>query len=103
MRPLDDRSLAIARGVGAVAAELGRPAAQVALNWLRAKKGVVPLLGARTDAQLQDNLSCLEFTLDAPTVAKLDELSGVALGFPHDYLSRTKAIASAGFDRVLDA
>jgi aryl-alcohol dehydrogenase-like predicted oxidoreductase len=98
MRALDERSLAIARGVGALAAELDRPPAQVALNWLRAQPGVVPLLGARTPAQLEDNLACLDFGLDAQAVARLDALSAIEPGYPHDYLRRTKALAHAGFE-----
>jgi len=98
MRALDERSVAIARGVGALASELDRPPAQVALSWLRAKPGVVPLLGARTPAQLDDNLACLDFQLDAQALARLDELSAIELGYPHDYLLRTRALAHAGFE-----
>ena len=100
---LDERALAVARGLDALAAELGRPAAQVALNWLRAQLGVIPLLGARTPAQLNDNLACLEFRLEAPALARLDALSAIEPGYPHDYLRRTRSIAHAGFDQRLDA
>ena len=103
MRALDERSLAVARGLGAIAAELGRPAAQVALNWLRAQPGVLPVLGARTAAQLDDNLACLDFTLAPDDLARLDALRPIRFGYPHDYLSRTRPIAHAGFDKALDA
>ncbi|HEV8691338.1 MAG TPA: aldo/keto reductase [Ideonella sp.] len=103
MRSLDPRSLEVARGLGNVAAELGKPAAQVALNWLRAQPGVLPVLGARTVAQLEDNLACLDFTLAPHDLARLDALSAIQLGYPHDYLSRTRSIAHAGFEKVLDA
>jgi aryl-alcohol dehydrogenase-like predicted oxidoreductase len=102
MRKLDERSLAVARGVAALAAQLGRPAAQVALNWLRAQPGVVPLLGVRTPAQLEDNLHCLDFRLEPAALARLDELSAVEPGYPHDYLKRTRSIACAGFEQALD-
>lgn len=102
LRKLDERSLALASGVAALATELGRPTAQVALNWVRAQPGVVPLLGARTDAQLQDNLACLDFQLEPEALARLDALSAIELGYPHDYLRRTRAIAHAGFDASLD-
>jgi aryl-alcohol dehydrogenase-like predicted oxidoreductase len=97
MRPLDERALAIARGVGALAAELGRPPAQVALNWVRAQ-GALPIVGARTPAQLEDNLACLAFDLDGAALQRLDTLSPIDLGYPHDYLQRTRALARAGFD-----
>lgn len=103
MREIDERGLAIARGVATVAAELGRPSAQVALNWVRAQPGVLPLLGARTDGQLQDNLGCLDFQLEATALARLDELSAIEPGYPHDYLKRSSSIANAGFEARLDA
>jgi aryl-alcohol dehydrogenase-like predicted oxidoreductase len=98
MRTLDDRSLQVARGVAELAAELDRPAAQVALNWLRGRDGVIPLLGARTPAQLQDNLGCLDFALDASARARLDASSAIELGYPHDYLRRTGPLARPGIE-----
>ncbi|HEX6704663.1 MAG TPA: aldo/keto reductase [Albitalea sp.] len=98
MRALDDRSLQVARGVAALAAELERPAAQVALNWLRQRDGVIPLLGARTPVQLQGNLGCLDFNLDATSRAQLDALSAVEAGYPHDYLRRTGPLARPGIE-----
>jgi aryl-alcohol dehydrogenase-like predicted oxidoreductase len=98
MRALDDRSLQVARGVAALAAELDRAPAQVALNWLRARDGVIPLLGARTPAQLQGNLGCLGFELEPAACAKLDALSAIELGYPHDYLRRTGPLARPGIE-----
>ncbi|MFG0754604.1 aldo/keto reductase [Pseudomonas sp. TYF_14] len=98
LKPLDERSLAIARGVSALAARLERHPVHVALNWLRAKTGVVPLLGARTLEQLSDNLACLDFQLDAEQVASLDTLSAVELGYPHDFIKRTQGIVLGGFE-----
>ncbi len=102
MRQLDARSTAVAQGLGVVAAELGRPPAQVALNWLRAQPGVVPLLGVRTAAQLEDNLACLGFRLEPAVLDKLDALGPVERGFPHDYLQRVAPLAHAGFLPLLD-
>ena len=53
MKVVHARSLSIAAGVDALAAELGRSSVAVALNWLRAKPEVIPLLGVRTLEQLQ--------------------------------------------------
>ena len=52
--------LAIARTVADVADELGLSSSVVALAWLRAQGGVIPILGARTAQQLADNLACLD-------------------------------------------
>jgi hypothetical protein len=44
-------------------------------------------LGARRLEQLQDNLNALEVVLTAELVHKLDSLSPIQLGFPHDFLN----------------
>jgi aryl-alcohol dehydrogenase-like predicted oxidoreductase len=86
---LSERNLAIAVEVEKVAAELGRTSSQVALAWLTAQPGVTsPIVGARTLAQLEDNLDCLGLELSPAHLARLDGLSRVELGFPMDFLSR---------------
>ena len=60
----------------------------MAFNWVRQQPGVIiPLIGARTLAQIQDNLGCLDFTLAPEQLARLDEVSKIELGFPHDFLA----------------
>ena len=55
---------------------------------MRQRPGVViPIVGARTRAHLEDNLGCLDVTLTDEQVERLDETSGIELGFPHDFLS----------------
>jgi aryl-alcohol dehydrogenase-like predicted oxidoreductase len=84
---LKERDLGIAAEVVKVAEELGRTPAQVALRWVLGGLGViVPLVGARTREQLDDNLGCLAFELEEAQRARLDEVSRIALGFPHDFL-----------------
>jgi len=60
-----DRSVRIAESAGQVAKETGRTASQVALAWVRQQPFgvIVPILGAKTVAQLQDNLGTLDITL----------------------------------------
>lgn len=36
--------------------------------------------------QLQDNLKCLEVTLSPEQLQKLNQVSQIELGFPHDFL-----------------
>jgi aryl-alcohol dehydrogenase-like predicted oxidoreductase len=58
-----------------VAAELGRTPAQVALNWVSQRPGVVStLLGARTIEQLEGNLAALDFALTPEQRTRLDEV-----------------------------
>jgi aryl-alcohol dehydrogenase-like predicted oxidoreductase len=84
-----ERALGIAGEVIKVAQELGRTPAQVALNWVRQGQGViVPLVGARTRAQLDDNLGCLEFSLTPEAKQRLDDASKIELGFPHEFLAQ---------------
>jgi aryl-alcohol dehydrogenase-like predicted oxidoreductase len=85
--PLTERPLRIADAVTDVAREIGRSPAQVAINWVRRGRGVIiPILGARRTAQLQDNLETLEFELTDEQRARLEDASAIELGFPHDFL-----------------
>jgi aryl-alcohol dehydrogenase-like predicted oxidoreductase len=84
---IPDRSLQIAHVVGEIAQELGRSSAQIALAWIRAQGAqMIPILGARQLEQLQDNLKCLEVTLSPEQLQKLNQVSQIELGFPHDFL-----------------
>jgi len=84
---VDPGRLAIAQAVTDVADSLGLTSSLVALAWLRSRDGVIPILGARTAQQLADNLACLDVTLPAEALARLDQASHVARGFPHDFLA----------------
>ncbi|MGW6281035.1 aldo/keto reductase [Kribbella sp. NPDC055071] len=70
-----------------LAAESGCSPAQLALAWLRTRPGnVIPLIGATSVAQLEDNLAAGAITLDETQRKALDEASAPSLGFPHDLL-----------------
>ncbi len=86
---LTEQSLAIADVVAEVAREAGRTPAQVALAWTLLNPQVVsPILGARTLAQLEDNLGALDVVLTEAQRQRLDAASAVELGFPHDFVLR---------------
>ncbi|SRR5581483_5289362 len=98
-----ERNLAIANAVVEVAKEAGKSPAQVALNWLRARAGVIPIIGARKFSQFEDNMHCLDWSLDARHVARLDEVSRIELGFPLDFLHRKEVrefLHGGMFERV---
>jgi aryl-alcohol dehydrogenase-like predicted oxidoreductase len=83
-----ERSLAVADAVKEVAAELGRTPAQVGLAWTLHNPDVTaPIIGARTPAQLDDNLGALDVDLSADHLARLDAASAIPLGLPHDLLA----------------
>ncbi|MCF3125115.1 aldo/keto reductase [Streptomyces arenae] len=89
---LTERNLAVVDVVTEVAAELGRTPAQVALAWTLRNPGVTaPVIGARTPAQLEDNLGALEVDFTASQLARLDESSAIELGFPHDMLASDRS------------
>jgi aryl-alcohol dehydrogenase-like predicted oxidoreductase len=80
-------NLEIAQDVIDVAEEIGCSASQVAVSWVRQQPGViVPLLGANNLTQLQDNLGALQVTLSGDQLAKLEKVSRIEPGFPHDFL-----------------
>jgi len=86
-KEIDDTTYSIAREVDRVAGEIGQHPAQVALNWVRQQTGIIPIIGARTADQIKQNLACLEFTLNRNQLERLNKISQVALGFPHDFLN----------------
>ncbi|WP_415085818.1 aldo/keto reductase [Labrys sp. (in: a-proteobacteria)] len=83
------RGLDIADVVKAVAGETGHTPSQVALAWTLTNPAVAsPLVGARTLAQLEDNLGALEVTFSDEQRSRLEAASAIELGFPHDFLNR---------------
>jgi len=63
---------------------------QIAINWVRQRPfPMIPILGARSAAQLRDNLGSLDFELTAEQIERLNAASPIDLGFPHSFLSST--------------
>jgi aryl-alcohol dehydrogenase-like predicted oxidoreductase len=88
--------------VGAVAEEVGAKPGQVAVAWVKAK-GVLPVIGTRTPGQLEDHLGVLEVTLSDEQMRRLDAVTAIALGYPHDLnsLPDQRAVMTGGrFDQI---
>ena len=83
----NERNLQIASSVDSVAQEISCSSAQVALNWLRQQE-VIPIIGARKISQVKDNLDCINFSLSAEQIDKLNSVSAIELGFPHDFFNQ---------------
>jgi aryl-alcohol dehydrogenase-like predicted oxidoreductase len=67
----------------------GKTPAQVALNWLLQQPGVTaPILGARTMAQLEENLGSVGWALSADEMAKLNTASEIPLPSPYNFIAR---------------
>ena len=83
----NDRIKQIASVLMDVARDTGRTPSQVAINWARQRPyHMIPIIGARSEKQLMDNLGCLEFELTGEQINRLDEASPIDLGFPHSFL-----------------
>jgi aryl-alcohol dehydrogenase-like predicted oxidoreductase len=89
---MNERSLAIADVVRAIADEIGRPASQVALAWTLTNPAVTaPVMGGRTLAQAEDNLAALSLQLTEAHRKRLDEASAPAPIFPARFTARPMA------------
>jgi aryl-alcohol dehydrogenase-like predicted oxidoreductase len=67
-----------------IAKETGRTVPQVAINWVLGRPTVASVVvGARTEAQLRENLSAVGWRLDAAHVAKLDAVSNRRPVYPY--------------------
>jgi aryl-alcohol dehydrogenase-like predicted oxidoreductase len=101
-----ERSSDIAQEVVNVAQELGVTPTQVAINWVRQRvSNVMPIVGAKRVEQLQDSLKCLDFVIPDEIMTRLNEVSKIELGFPHDFLSSegVKQSAFAGmYDQIIN-
>ncbi len=82
-----ERAKKIAAEIGKIAAEIGRSPAQIAINWVRQQPGtIIPILGARTVAQIEDNLGVLDFALTEEQMSSLSALAEFNRGFPDNFL-----------------
>jgi len=84
---VDPKTNALAREVIDVAEEVGATPAQVAIAWVRAQPWhTIPIVGARSEAQLRENLGALDVELSQEQLARLDTAGEFRLGFPRDFL-----------------
>jgi aryl-alcohol dehydrogenase-like predicted oxidoreductase len=91
---------AVVDAVLAIADETGASAVQVSLAWLRrraalAHTALIPIIGPRSLAHLEEYLSSLHLELSDQHYQRLDEVSAVRLGTPHEDVA---AALSHGFD-----
>ncbi len=89
------KNMIITEEVIRVANDTGHSPSQVALNWIRQqqditpnkKNRIIPIIGATKELQIIDNLTSLEFDLSNEHLKKLNKISKIELGFPHDFLN----------------
>lgn len=87
-----------------VADQVGRTPSQVAINWMLAQRhraNIIPILGTRTVAQLEDNLGALEWSLSDEQVQRLTDVSPIDLGFPLGWLKGARGyVYGSTYDEI---
>lgn len=84
MRKFSERNWRILDALIDVANQLGKPPAQVALNWAVTQPGITStIIGATRIAQLDDNIASLSFTIPADLRARLDHASAPEVLHPY--------------------
>lgn len=94
---LHEKTYDIVDALQKIADELGTTPARVALSLVQGRPGVSStIIGARTVAQLDDNIQALELKLAPAHVATLDALSKPTLSFPMAFLNRAPFFINGG-------
>jgi aryl-alcohol dehydrogenase-like predicted oxidoreductase len=100
-----EQTLRIIDAVREIAEESGHSRAQVAIQWVRQQQHqaqVIPIVGARTAAQLEDNLGVVDWALTDEQLARLNEVSAISMDFPHGFLDGNRYVYGATFDQIDD-
>jgi len=101
-RRVNEKSLVIAAEVVKIAEEINCSPGNVALRWVMQQKGVIiPVVGARNSTQLKDNLKSLDVKISPEQLNRLNEVSKIELGFPHDFLM-TDGVKQVSFGGFID-
>lgn len=73
--------------MNSIATEKDTTASAVSLAWLLAKPTVSSVIfGARSIAQLEDNLKAVDVKLTGADVQKLDDASAFDIGYPYKFI-----------------
>ncbi len=85
--------------------EMGCTPAQLAIRWAMQKDFTsIPIVGARSAAQLADTLQATNIVIPDAVMHALDDATAIELGFPHDFLrgDDVKRVVYAGtFDQIV--
>ena len=93
------------RGAGGSPRSSACPPAQVAIAWLRERgarstTSLMPIIGPRNVAQLDDYLGALDVELTREQSARLDAVSASALGVPHEVIAAPRCVLGGDASRV---
>ena len=85
----NERTWAVIDELLAVAEELEKEPAQVALRWLIQRPGVTaPIIGARTIGQLESNLGAATWSLSDEHMHRLTVSTEMAKPYPYDFIEK---------------
>jgi aryl-alcohol dehydrogenase-like predicted oxidoreductase len=88
-RYANERTWTVVDTLAEIAREVGRSPAAVALNWVSHRPGVTaPIIGARSLAQLDDNLAAAGWALSPEQVNRLVAVSTRPLPYPYETHAR---------------
>lgn len=84
-----EKNFAILDVVEKIAQEKGKSCAQIALAWIIRQPGItIPVIGARTLEQFEDNLGSLEVKLTPEELKALDKVSEPEDEYPYSFIRR---------------
>ncbi len=84
-----ERNTRIVAALAEVADAMGKPMAQVALNWVVTQPGIAAaIIGASKLAQLDDNLGALAFAIPDELRTRLETASAIKSTYPYSFLRR---------------
>jgi aryl-alcohol dehydrogenase-like predicted oxidoreductase len=102
----NENSTKIAEVVIAVAGEIGATPAQVALKWtMQRNQVVIPIVGATKLSQMEDCLAAVNVTIPESALMRLNDMSKIELGFPHDFFNETvvrELLYGGTYDRLVN-
>ncbi|TQV70878.1 aldo/keto reductase [Aliikangiella marina] len=82
------KGLAIAKVVDEIADAHGVSSTQIALAWIMAQGyRFIPVVGARKVNQIEDSIAASQIKLSEESLNRLNQLTQIELGFPHDFLA----------------
>jgi aryl-alcohol dehydrogenase-like predicted oxidoreductase len=101
------RETAILDTVLAIAKEIGVSPTEVAIAWLlhkaaRSTTSFIPILGSRTRDQLDSTLGALDVKLASEQIARLDTVSAIPMGTPHEQINGSASRIAGGKPELLD-
>jgi aryl-alcohol dehydrogenase-like predicted oxidoreductase len=105
--PVGETSARVLEALREVASERGCTPAQVAVAWMRRRPSppvVIPLIAARREEQIVENLAAASLELDEPELAAIDAAGAPRLGFPRSFLESSgvrELIYGRTYERIL--